>query len=112
MKDGARKLSVGELWYDIRHLVNVDELNPGFEIFIAILPYELGVGCPAKMCGDALVALLVENPTALDTKMGLVQSELPTRERLAIATTSLLGDVELETGPVKADGLTNRLDVG
>lgn len=103
---------VGELGYDIRHLVDVYELNPGFEIFIVVLPDELGVGCPTKMSRDALVALLEENTTALNAEKGLVQSELPTCERLAIATARFLGDVELETGPVKADRLTNRFNVG
>ena len=60
----------------------------------------------------ALVALLEENATALNAEMGLVQSELPTCERLAIATARLLRDVELETRPVKADRLTNRFNVG
>lgn len=103
---------VGKLGYDIRHLIDVDELDPGFEIFIVILPDELGVGCPTKMGRDALVALLDDNATALNAEMGLVQSELPTCERLAIATARLLGDVELETGPVKADRLTDRFNVG
>ncbi len=104
--------SVGELGYDIRHLVDVDKLNPGFEVFIVVLPYELGVLRSTKMGRDALVALLEENATALDAKMGLEQSKLPTCERLAVATACLLGDVELEAGPVKADWLTNRFDVG
>jgi len=103
---------VGELGYDIRHLVDVDELDPGFKIFIVILPNELGVGCPTKMGRDALVDLLDESATALNAQMGLVQSELPTCEWLTIATARLLGDVELETGPVKADRLTNRFNVG
>ena len=103
---------VSELGYDIRHLVNVDELDPRFEIFIVVLPDELGVGCPTKMGRDALVALLEENTPALNAEMGLVQSELPTCERLAIAAASLLRDVELESGPVKADRLTNRFNVG
>ena len=113
-EEGKRKRLrlVSEFGYDIRHLVNVDELDPGFEIFIVVLPDELGVGCPTKMGGDALVALLEENATALNAEMGLVQSELPTREWLAIATARLLRDVELETGPVKADRLTDRFNVG
>jgi len=104
--------SVGELGYDIRHLVDVDELDPGFEVFVVVLPHELGVVCSAKMGRNTLVALLDDNLTALDPKMGLVQSKLPTCEWLAVATARLLGDVELEAGPVKADRLTNRLDVG
>jgi len=103
---------VGELGYDIRHLVDVDELNPRFEIFIVVLPDELGVGCPTKMGRNALVALLDENASTLNTQMGFVQSELPTCKRLTIATARLLGNVELETGPVKADRLTNRFNVG
>ncbi len=93
-------------------MVNVDELDPGFEIFIGVLPDELGVGRPTKMGRDALVDLLDEDPTALNAEVGLVQSKLPTCERLAVAGARLLGDVELETGPVKADGLTDRFDVG
>lgn len=107
---GVRWL-VGELGYDICHLVDVDELDPRFEVFIVVLPDELGVGCSAKVSGDTLVALLDEHATTLDAKVGFVQPELPTGKRLAVATTGLLGNVELETGPVKADRLTNRLDV-
>jgi hypothetical protein len=111
-RSGKLEALVGEFGYDIRHLVDVDELDPGFEIFIGVLPDELGVCCPTKMGRDALVALLEENPTALNAEMGLVQSELPTCERLTIATARLLGDVELETGPVKADRLADRFNVG
>jgi hypothetical protein len=113
-RERLRKLEglVGKLGYDIRHLIDVDELDPGFEIFIVILPDELGVGCPTKMGRDTLVALLDDNATALNAEMGLVQSELPACERLAIAAARLLGDVELEAGPVKADRLTNRFNVG
>lgn len=93
-------------------MVDVNELDPGFEIFIGVLPYELGVGRPTKMGRDALVALLDENPTALNAEMGFVQSKLPTCERLTIAAARLLRDVELETGPVKADRLTDRFNVG
>ena len=64
------------------------------------------------MGGDALVALLDEDAPALDAEVGLVQPELPAGERLAVAAARLLGYVELEAGPVKADRLTNRLDVG
>ena len=103
---------VGELGYDIRHLVDVDELDPGFEIFIVVLPDKLGVGCPTKMGRDALVALLDKNATALNAEVGLVQPKLPTGERLAIATARFLGDVEFKPGPVKADRLTNRFNVG
>jgi hypothetical protein len=93
-------------------LVDVDKLDPGFEIFIVVLPDELGVGCPTKMGCDALIALLEENAAALNAEMGLVQSKLPACEWLAIATARLLGDIKLETGPVKADRLTNRFNVG
>ena len=45
-RERLRKLegSVSEFGYDVRHLVDVDELDPGFEIFIVVLPDELGVG--------------------------------------------------------------------
>lgn len=106
------KVLVGELGYDIRHLVDVDELDPRFEIFVGVLPDELGVGRPAKMGRDALVALLDEDPAALHAEVGLVQPELPPGERLPVAAARLLGDVELEPGPVEADRLADRFDVG
>ena len=61
---------------------------------------------------DALVALLDEDAAALDAEVGLVQAELPAREGLAVAAAGLLGYVELEAGPVEADRLAYRLDVG
>jgi hypothetical protein len=61
---------------------------------------------------DALVALFNEDTAALDAEMGLVQAELPAGEGLAVAGAGLLGDVEFEAGPVEADRLAYRLDVG
>ena len=75
------------------------------------MPDELGVRGAAEVGGDALVALLDEDAAALYTEMRLVQAELPTSERLAVATARLLGYVELEPGPIKADRLPDRLDV-
>jgi len=105
-------LSIGELWYDVGHLVDVDELDPRLEILVVVLPHELGVGRPAEMSRDALVALLDEDAAALDAEVGLVQAELPAGEGLAVAAAGLLGYVELEAGPVEADRLAYRLDVG
>jgi hypothetical protein len=68
---------IGELGYDVRHLVDVDELDPGLEILVVILPDELGVWRPAEVGRDALVALLDDNAAALDAEVGLVQAELP-----------------------------------
>ncbi len=76
------------------------------------MPDELGVGRAAKVRGDALVAFLDEDAAALDAEVGLVQAELPAGEGLAVAAAGLLGDVELEAGPVEADRLAYRLDVG
>jgi hypothetical protein len=105
-------LSIGELGYDVGHLVDVDELDPRLEILVVVLPHELGVGRPAEMSRDALVALLDEDATALDAEVGFVQAELPAGEGLAVAAAGLLGYVELEAGPVETDRLAYRLDVG
>jgi len=70
---------IGELGYDVRHLVDIDELDPGLKILVVVLPDELGVWGAAEVGGDALVALLDENAASLDAEVGLVQAELPTR---------------------------------
>jgi len=93
-------------------LVDIDELDPGFEVLVVVLPDKLGVGGAAKVGRYALVALLDEDAAALDAEVGLVQAEFPAGERLAIAAAGLLGYVELEAGPVEADRLTYRFDVG
>ena len=103
---------IGKLGYDVGHLVDVDELDPRLKVLIVILPYELGVGRAAKVGRDALVTLLDKDAAALDAEVSLVQTELPAGERLAVAAAGLLGYVELEAGPVKADRLAYRLDVG
>jgi hypothetical protein len=111
MKYAGRKELIGELGNDIGHLVNVDELDPRLEVLVIILPHELGVGRAAEVRGDTLVALLDEYTPTLNAEVGLVQAELPAGERLAVPATRLLGYVELEARPVKADRLSNRFDV-
>lgn len=93
-------------------MVDVDKLDPRLEILVVVLPHKLGVGRPAEMSRDALVALLDEDAAALDAEVGLVQAELPAGEGLAVAAAGLLGYIELEAGPVEADRLAYRLDVG
>ena len=111
MKYAGRKGLIGEFGNDIGHLVNVDELDPRLEVLVIVLPHELGVGRPAEVRGDTLVALLDEDAPALNAEVGLVQAKLPAGKRLAVPATRLLGYVELEARPIKADRLSNRLDV-
>ena len=91
-----RSWLVGELGNDVSHLVDIDKLYPRLEVFVVILPDELGVRCPAEMRRHTLVALLDDDASALHTEMRLVETELPACERLPVTTTRLLGYVELE----------------
>jgi hypothetical protein len=108
----GKVVSIGEFRYDVRHLVDIDELDPGLKVLVVVLPHEFGVGGAAEVCGDALVALLDEDAAALHAEMRLVEAELPAGEGLPVAAARLFGYIELEPGPVKADRLPDRLDVG
>ena len=102
---------VGELWDDVGHLVDVDELDPRLEVLVVVLPHELGVRGPAEVRRHALVALLDEDAAPLHAQVRLVQPELPAGQRLPVPAARLLRYVELEPGPIEPDRLPDRLDV-
>jgi hypothetical protein len=59
-----------------------------------------------------LIVFLNENVASCDAKARLEYSELPALEGMAVPSCRLLRNVEFEAGPIKADRLSNGLDVG
>ena len=105
-------LLCGELWDDFDHLVNVDELHPRFQILRVVVPDEFGLNGTTEKCANTLIMFLDENVVSCDAKVRFEYSELPALEGMAVSERRLLRDVEFEARPVKANRLSNGLDVG
>ena len=76
------------------------------------MPYKLGLFRAPKKGTRALIRLLDHRPAALHAELGLEYPEFPTLERMVVPARALVGDVELESGPVESARLAYRFDVG
>ena len=105
-------LLCGELWKDIDHRINVDELNPGLQILGVVVPDECRLLCPPKECASALIVLLDQDITTCDSKARLEYTELPALKRVTVALHCFRMNIEFEARPVEAYRLSDSLDVG
>lgn len=76
------------------------------------MPYKLGFFRAPKERTRALIRLFDHRPAALHAELGLEHPELPALQRMIVPARALIGDVELEPGPVEAARLADRFDVG
>jgi hypothetical protein len=101
-----------QLWNDLDHLIDIDKLYPSFQVLCIIVPYKLGLFRAPKKGTRALIRLFDHRPAALHAELGLEHPEFPTLQRVVVPARALVGDVELEPGPVESARLAYRFDVG
>jgi hypothetical protein len=104
--------SISQLFNDVDELICGYKLNPIIQILLLLVEYKLDALVAPKICAAALVLFLDEVALAFDADEGFVEAELPPLEEAPVSRCGTLGDVELEAGPVEADGLTDGADVG
>lgn len=108
-----KRESIRQFGHDRHELIWRQELHPRLQLFRVLLPDEVDVVNASEEGGRALIALFfccAIRPLHLD--ICLPHAELPAYELLAVARRGHMRYVEVESGVVKPEWLTDGADVG
>ena len=67
-----------QLWNDLDHLIDIDELHPSLQVLCVVVPDKLGLFRPPKERTRALIRLFDHRPAALHPELGFEHAEFPT----------------------------------